>query len=194
MVTKIFSNMSSSGSFIISGFTFRSMIPGKLIFVKSVRYELKFFFFFSHVDIQLFQHSKWIPEWSWVCWSVGPYFESHFEYASEKKRKFFLKYLFIYLAPPVLVAARGIFSCSVWSRSCSMWYLVPQPEFEPRWLALGAQSLGHCTTKGSPKILDSWKKKKIKRRNSNHNILLGSAVSIHTIVLILIHSGVTGWF
>ena len=46
MVTKIFSNMSSSGSFIISGFTFRSMIPGKLIFGKSVRSELKFFFFF----------------------------------------------------------------------------------------------------------------------------------------------------
>ena len=46
MVTKIFSSMSSSGSFIISGFTFRSMIPGKLIFVKSMRSELKFFFFF----------------------------------------------------------------------------------------------------------------------------------------------------
>ena len=48
------------------------------------------------------------------------------------------KYLFIYLAAQVLVAAYGVFSCS-------MWDLVPWPEFEPRAPALQVQSLSHWT-------------------------------------------------
>ena len=53
---------------------------------------------------------------------------------------FFLKY-FIYLAALDL--------------SCGIWDLVPQPEIEPRPPALGAQSLGHWTTRdvSMPSIL-----------------------------------------
>ena len=64
------------------------------------------------------------------------------------------KYIFIYLAAPVLVAACrifvaacGIFSCSVWTLSCSTWELVPWSGIEPGSPALGAWSLSHWTTR-----------------------------------------------
>ena len=38
-------------------------------------------------------------------------------------------------------------SCSTWELHCSMWDLVPWPGIKPRPPALGAQSLGHWTTR-----------------------------------------------
>ena len=46
-----------------------------------------------------------------------------------------------------------IFSCSVWTLSCGMWDLVPQPGIKPRPPALGAWTLVHWTTGEVLKIL-----------------------------------------
>ena len=43
--------------------------------------------------------------------------------------------------------ARRIFSCSVWTLSCSMWVLVLWPGIEPRTPELGAWGLSHWTTR-----------------------------------------------
>ena len=50
----------------------------------------------------------------------------------------FFIYYFIYLAVPGL-------SCSMQTRSCGMWDLVPRPGMEPVLPALGAWSLTHWT-------------------------------------------------
>ena len=55
-------------------------------------------------------------------------------------------YLFIWLQQ-VLVAAHGIFSCGVWTLSCSLWDLVPWPGIKPVPPALGVQSLSHWITR-----------------------------------------------
>ena len=47
----------------------------------------------------------------------------------------------------VLVAACGIFGCSLWTLNCGMWYLVPWPGIKPRLPASGAWSLRHWTTR-----------------------------------------------
>ena len=47
----------------------------------------------------------------------------------------------------VFITARRIFSCGVWTLSCSMQDLVPWPRIEPRPPALGAQSPSHWTTR-----------------------------------------------
>ena len=47
----------------------------------------------------------------------------------------------------VLIAARGIFSCGLWTLSCGMWGLVPGPGIELGRPALGAWSLSHWTTR-----------------------------------------------
>ena len=71
---------------------------------------------------------------------------------------FFNIYLFIWL-PQVLVAACGIFSCSMWTLrcgmlafSCSMWILVPWPGIEPGPPALGAWSLNCWTIREVPSM------------------------------------------
>ena len=54
----------------------------------------------------------------------------------------------------VLIVADRIFelwSCIIWTLSCSMWDLVPQPGREARPPVLGAWSLSHWTTKKVPK-------------------------------------------
>ena len=58
-------------------------------------------------------------------------------------------YLFIWLCQ-VLVAAFGIFSCSIQTLSCSMWDLVPWPGIEPGPRALGVWNLSHWTTREVP--------------------------------------------
>ena len=63
---------------------------------------------------------------------------------------FFLKkYLFIWLCLD-LVSTSGIFSCNMWSLSCSMWDLVPPSEIEPGPPALGMWSLSH---QGTPRTI-----------------------------------------
>ena len=59
-------------------------------------------------------------------------------------RYVFLKYFFLYLATPVIVAA-----CKL---SCSMWDLVPWPGIEPGPPALGGQNLSHWTIGEAPWI------------------------------------------
>ena len=56
----------------------------------------------------------------------------------------FLKYFFLYLAAPVIVAA-----CKL---SCSMWDLVLWPEIEPGPPAVGGQNLSHWTIREAPWI------------------------------------------
>ena len=51
-----FSLMLSSRSFMVFHFTLRPLIHFEFIFVKGVRSVSRFFFFFLHVDVQLFQH------------------------------------------------------------------------------------------------------------------------------------------
>ena len=61
---------------------------------------------------------------------------------------FIFEYLFIWLHW-ALVAARRIADlfCGMWTLSCSMLYLVPQPEIEHQPPALGVQSLSHWTSR-----------------------------------------------
>ena len=58
-------------------------------------------------------------------------------------------YLFIWLRQ-VLVVACGIFSCSMWTLSCSIWDLVPQTEIKPGPPALREWNLSHWTTREVP--------------------------------------------
>ena len=58
-------------------------------------------------------------------------------------------YLFIWLHW-LLVAACGIFSCSMWTLRCGLWDLVPQPGIKLRTPALGTWSLSHWTTSEVP--------------------------------------------
>lgn len=51
-----FSPMLYPRRFIVLCFTSRSMIHHKFSFVKSVRSMTRFFFFFLHADVQLFQY------------------------------------------------------------------------------------------------------------------------------------------
>ena len=52
----------------------------------------------------------------------------------------------------IFVAACGIFSCGMWTLSCSMWDLVPWPGIELGAPALGVQSLSHLTTREVPAL------------------------------------------
>ena len=63
--------------------------------------------------------------------------------------QFFFKYVFIWLHQ-VLVEACKIFSCSMWTLSWGMWYLVPRPRIEPRLPALGVWSHSCWTTSKVP--------------------------------------------
>lgn len=49
-----------------------------------------------------------------------------------------------------LVVTHRIFSCGVWSLSCSMWDLLPWLGIESRSPAFGAQSLSHCSNREGP--------------------------------------------
>ena len=44
----------------------------------------------------------------------------------------------------------GSFSCGRWTPSCGAWDLVPRSGIEPRFPALGVQSLSHWTTREVP--------------------------------------------
>ena len=46
--------------------------------------------------------------------------------------------------------ACGVFSWGLWTLSCSIWVLVPQPRFKPRPPALEVHSLTHWTTTEVP--------------------------------------------
>ena len=50
----------------------------------------------------------------------------------------------------VFLEACRIFSCGLWTLSCSMWDLVPWPGIESRPLALGAWILSHWITREAP--------------------------------------------
>ena len=58
---------------------------------------------------------------------------------------FLKEYVFIWL-PRILAAVHGIFF------TCSMWDLVPWPEFEPRPLALGTRNFSHWPPGMSPHL------------------------------------------
>ena len=60
-------------------------------------------------------------------------------------------YWFIWLHQ-VLVSARKIFSCGMWTLSCSMWDLDLWPGIEPGPSALGALSLSHWTMREVPRF------------------------------------------
>ena len=60
-------------------------------------------------------------------------------------------YLFIWLHS-VLVAAHGIFSCSMRTLSCGMWDVVPWQGIEPRPAALEKWSLSHSTAREVPHL------------------------------------------
>ena len=68
---------------------------------------------------------------------------------------YYLKYLFIWLCW-VLVAARGIFGCSMQTLSWGLWELVPWTGIEPGLPALGAWSLIFCCSlaKSCPTLCD----------------------------------------
>ena len=61
----------------------------------------------------------------------------------------FYSYLFIWLHW-LVVAACGIFCCSMWTLRCRPWDLVPQSGIKLRPPALGTWSLSHWTTSEVP--------------------------------------------
>ena len=68
---------------------------------------------------------------------------------------FFNIYLLTDLATPGLSCKLGIFSCGVWTLSCSTWDLDPCPGIKPGPSALGVWSLSHWTTRDVPQHLCS---------------------------------------
>ena len=73
---------------------------------------------------------------------------SHKEEALAPLPLFFIV-LFIWLHQALIVTC-GIFSCSMRTLSCGLWDLIPWPGIQPRFPALGTQSLSHWTTKEVP--------------------------------------------
>jgi len=58
--------------------------------------------------------------------------------------------IFIYLLRQVLVEVHRIFSCCMWSLSCSVWDLVPWSGIKPSRPTLEVWSLNHWTTREVP--------------------------------------------
>ena len=87
-------------------------------------------------------------------------------------------YLLIWLCW-ILVAAHGIFSCSMWTLSCGMWGLVPWPGIKPGPPALGAQRCSHWTTREIPIVPVLMRSEEISWMLPIAGDLVGSENSLH---------------